>query len=43
MIKRAEEGYCSGGQETYWVPEVVGEVQVLLKRLVRDELSGNRF
>lgn len=28
MIKRAEEGYCSGEQETYWVPEVVGEVQM---------------
>lgn len=27
MRKRAE-GYCSGGQETYWAPEAVGEVQM---------------
>lgn len=51
-MKRAEDGYCSGGQGTI---ELIGYrkgwrasddlyiFQVLIKRILRDELSGNRF
>lgn len=50
-MKRAKEGYCSGGQETfeviaYWKrlerfrPLYISSIDL---KMLRDELNGNRF